>query len=106
MKSKILFSPIKTIVWPFLAKENDLWTGDVVADAGSSDGTAVYTTIAALDKMTPESRLGSILSFDTTPFGELPGYRAEVKVRDLFAAFVHQLTTLGCDCFKAEELMP
>jgi hypothetical protein len=108
VSSDAVLSPLKTALWPLLPKKQDGAGYDqpVFADAGSSDGTAIYNTLAAIDKMPPESRLASVLVLDTTPFGELSGYKAEVPMRSLFAMFVALLEGVGLNCEKADALVP
>merc|ERR1719487_2426572 len=97
-------SPVKSVIWPFLVHDS-VW-GPALTDAGTSDGTSVFHTIQAMDKMDEADRLESVLVFDTTPHGALSGYKPEVKVRTLFAKFVSTLEGLGLNCRAADEMVP
>jgi hypothetical protein len=97
-------SPLKMSIWCLLAHEGGC-DGPAVADAGTSDGKGIYNALKALDDMPETDRLSQVLVFDTTPLGELSGYKAEVKVRSLFSTFVNILEGIGLNCQNADKLV-
>merc|ERR1719428_1238018 len=96
-------SPYLTTIWPFLPHEPGNF-GTALTDAAHSDGTSIFHILQYMDAQDSIDRPKSVMIFDTTPHGQLPGHMPQLTIDQIFPDTIRQLKRLNFEC--SDQLVP